>query len=505
MTAMRMPWLVLIGTSALVACERKPTIAAPIVLQMSAQAGATPQAASIRMPVPIAPSVRVLDGDGRPVTGRRVVFFATKGNGSVQPTSPVVTDANGVAALTSWTLGSIAGVQHLAAVIADATTDALVVFEASAAPGPATRIHVGPERRFLVIGDTFTIPGTLSDADGNVVTTSAPPTFLSSMPSVGSVNSNGLVTALAPGTTVITASRAGFSGEVTLTVSSPPSAFAATSTNVGALANGVAIASTNAAYVTYTDSKPLSRFNLPSQTVAGTVGGTQFALDVTFLPDGSRAYVASQASVIVVDVATNTAIDTIPIPGGTVFRVLASADGQYVYATSNDGQFARITTASGAVTSFATNGQPVNGIALHPGRSVLLASSMNGSLYEIDLSTFTLTRTLNIGGMPQGVAVATDGSRVFIARESAELDIRHGVTLERIATVASGQTAFDVEVTPNGRYLIVSRVGGVAVLDAINYVEYQIFPANEPRRIATNAAGTIIMVATRNGEVIFLK
>ena len=76
------------------------TIAANSVVTQSAVAGAA---------VAAPPSVLVTDGTN-PVSGVTVTFTVTGGGGAISPVSPasVVTNASGIATLTSWTLGTTA-------------------------------------------------------------------------------------------------------------------------------------------------------------------------------------------------------------------------------------------------------------------------------------------------------------------------------------------------------------------------------------------------------------
>src|SRR5436190_4390334 len=55
------------------------------------------------------PSVIVRDASGNPVSGVAVTSAAGPGRGTVTPTTPVRTGANGIAAATSWTLSATAG------------------------------------------------------------------------------------------------------------------------------------------------------------------------------------------------------------------------------------------------------------------------------------------------------------------------------------------------------------------------------------------------------------
>jgi adhesin/invasin len=72
------------------------------------------QSAPVAQPVPIAPSVRLVDRFGNPVSGVAIVFAVAGGGGSVSgPTA--ATDANGVATVGRWTLGPNAGPNSLTA------------------------------------------------------------------------------------------------------------------------------------------------------------------------------------------------------------------------------------------------------------------------------------------------------------------------------------------------------------------------------------------------------
>jgi adhesin/invasin len=81
------------------------------------------------------PSVRVRDAAGNPVAGVGVAFAVASGGGNVTGATPV-TDANGVATVGGWTLGTLAGTNTLAA-----TAGALTrTFTATGVAGAATQL-----------------------------------------------------------------------------------------------------------------------------------------------------------------------------------------------------------------------------------------------------------------------------------------------------------------------------------------------------------------------------
>lgn len=70
------------------------------------------QLAAAGSSVAIAPSVKVTDASGSAVAGA-LVTFSPSSSGVISPSTPVVSDAAGIASLTSWTLGSHAGPQTI--------------------------------------------------------------------------------------------------------------------------------------------------------------------------------------------------------------------------------------------------------------------------------------------------------------------------------------------------------------------------------------------------------
>jgi len=95
----------------------------------------------VNTPVPTAPSVIVRDANGNPVAGVSVTFAVASGGGTVAPTSPVTTGANGIAAVTSWTLGTTAGPNTLTAT-ATGLTGSPLTFTATGTAGAASSIAV---------------------------------------------------------------------------------------------------------------------------------------------------------------------------------------------------------------------------------------------------------------------------------------------------------------------------------------------------------------------------
>ncbi len=127
------------------------TVAVGPAQQMTAFAGGS-QSAIAATAVAIDPAVVVLYAFNTPVPGVTVTFAVTTGGGNVTAASPL-TDANGVATVGSWTLGTTAGANTL-----EATSPGLptVVFNATGVPGNAAQIALaGGDLQTDTVGATL--------------------------------------------------------------------------------------------------------------------------------------------------------------------------------------------------------------------------------------------------------------------------------------------------------------------------------------------------------------
>lgn len=96
------------------------------------------QTAETGDPVPTDPAVKVLDGSGNPKSGVTVTFTVQSGGGSVSGAS-AVSDANGIAAVGEWRLGSSPGTNTLRAA-ASGYEGSPVTFTATAVAPPPTPV-----------------------------------------------------------------------------------------------------------------------------------------------------------------------------------------------------------------------------------------------------------------------------------------------------------------------------------------------------------------------------
>jgi len=155
-----------VGTAVAVVTGQPATVAT--------QAGAG-QMAAVNTTVSVPPAVRVTDAGGNPVPRAAVTFAVASGGGSVSPSGPVLTDFDGVAAASSWTLGPSAGANTLTAAAAGSGISGNpATFTATATVGPPhpgqSSIAASPTTIAPSSGASFaTITVTVRDSAGSTI------------------------------------------------------------------------------------------------------------------------------------------------------------------------------------------------------------------------------------------------------------------------------------------------------------------------------------------------
>ncbi len=151
----------------------------------------------------------VTDVNGNPVSGA-TVMFASNATAIASISSTTSTSAQVLAGSTSGT-ATITGTSGTK----NGTASVIV------SPVPVDSVHVVASSDTLTVGHSDTLAATAFDSSGNLLT-GRPVTWRSSNTAVATVNANGIVTTVQPGTVVIFASISGVSGSVTLLVNPVP-------------------------------------------------------------------------------------------------------------------------------------------------------------------------------------------------------------------------------------------------------------------------------------------
>jgi hypothetical protein len=136
---MRSAAVALTACSCLLLTACKETVAPPRPEVLKANS-AVQQSGVVGEPVTAEPSVLVTNFGGRPVGGVDVTFAIVEGSGTLA-NSTVKSDGSGVATLTGWTLGTVAGPNRVT--VSASGINASVTFTVDAAPAVANRVTVG--------------------------------------------------------------------------------------------------------------------------------------------------------------------------------------------------------------------------------------------------------------------------------------------------------------------------------------------------------------------------
>ena len=122
------------------------------------------QTATVGTAVTIDPQVVVEDVFDNPIQGHSVTFSVQTGGGTVDPTTPLTTGADGTATATSWTLGTVAASSNntLRAQATGTLTGNPVTFTATAQAGPATQFTiVQGDNQTAIAGTAVTVTPTV--------------------------------------------------------------------------------------------------------------------------------------------------------------------------------------------------------------------------------------------------------------------------------------------------------------------------------------------------------
>ena len=276
----------------------------------------------------------------------------------------------------------------------------------------------------------------------------------------------------------------------------------------------------NVAYVTQGLGAAAVRADLPSTTLSAPFSVGELPSQVRMSPDGATAYVGNQdaRTITYVDVATNTAVATVSVPGGSILTIGLSPDGTRLYALTDFTGVFIIDVATRTVTGqipAGSTGSLLTGVAFHPfSPCMYIAARDEGAVRTIDLTTNTVVRTARVsGGQMQTVAVSPDGGSLYggdIGRSkliSWDLTTPSSSYVETDVGTPGFRNVFDVAVTPDNAQLYVSTLidGTVYIFDRATRTQTgSVVTGGSGRYIGFNGLGSLAVVANESGWVNFI-
>ena len=274
---------------------------------------------------------------------------------------------------------------------------------------------------------------------------------------------------------------------------------------LGSRPYGVAMSNSGAAWVSRFDTDSVATVDPFGGTVTGGFAVGSGPIDVVFKPGATVAFAANYWSQTVSLINTVTQVQTAAWPVvAQPCRVLLGPGKTKLYVTLNNGTIAVLDAATGSLRTTLTIGTLPNGLALTSSGSRLYVSDyINGKVTEVNAAADTIMRSFAVGAGPQEVVVAPGDSLLYVSRESGQLivwNLRSWAAQDSIPVVA----AFALALTPDQSQLWMTQslAGTVSVIDlATRTVVHTIPVGGLPRRIAFTADGSTAIVANESGSV----
>lgn len=256
-----------------------------------------------------------------------------------------------------------------------------------------------------------------------------------------------------------------------------------------------AVASEAQAFVATTseDEDRLSVIDLSTGTVTATfpLAGPATALAVG--PDGQRVYAGQddegRVAVAVIDTGAER-VSTIELgsgPGAGIDALRVDPTGKRLVAAVTDergSQLIIVDAETAWVRRVVPVGSPIRDIA-HVGSAVYVLTSdraVGGAVQVIDLSTYTVTDTVTLGGAPTQLAMSPDLARAYIV-DYDRVTVLCTLRLEIVESLTLAGRPSCVALAADGsRLYAADYAGGVSVFAVSSTIEelYTQFVATDP-------------------------
>lgn len=404
----------------------------------------TPASASVTAGATQQLTATMKDASNNVLTGRTVTW--TSGN-----TAAATVDANGLVTAISAGDATITATSE-----GKAGTSTITVTPAAV---PVATVTISPASASLVVGGTQQLSATTKDASDNVLTGRSV-SWSSDAPSVATVSSSGLVSAVSAGSATITATSEGKSGTSAVTVTPAPVA----TVTVSPSSASVVVGNTQQLVATAKDAGGVTltgrAFTWASDNSAATVDASGL---VTAVSTGTATITAtsegksgtSAITVTLVPVATVTVSPPSAsiVTGATQQFTATTKDAnnnvlteRSVTWSSSNAAVARVDASTGIVTGVSSGG-PVTITATSEGKSGTAAVTVT----PVPVATVTVTpspTTVSVGGVVSLTATLRDANNnVLTGRAVSWTSDAASVASVNSNGVVSGVTAGSATIT----------------------------------------------------------
>jgi len=276
---------------------------------------------------------------------------------------------------------------------------------------------------------------------------------------------------------------------------------------IGGYPFDVAIGPDGAAWLTRLHAAVLDRLQLQPLASTGVIRVGIAPTRVMLAPSGDRAWVTNQFTkdVAVVDLVRRRRTGSIAMEGDPLGAAL-SPDARTLYVTTNLDRLCActLTDNGGRILRSAPLPQACTELAMHPaGNRLYVPTWKAGSILEVDARSLAVMHRYEVGGQPLGVAISSDGLRLYCGNEHGWIDLVHLPT-GKIVRRTFETPVDEVALTPDQAvvYASLRMAGRLALVDAhtlscVGTLE----TGGLPRHIAFDGLGSVAIVANESGWV----
>jgi YVTN family beta-propeller protein len=247
-------------------------------------------------------------------------------------------------------------------------------------------------------------------------------------------------------------------------------------------------------------------------TIVGPPGSNAEFIAIT--PDGRFSYVTNgnDATVIVIALATNTIVATIPV-GANPVGIAISPNGKFAYvANQSDGSVSVIDLSTNMVSATINLG-PVGPTALAvtpDSRFLYVTQSSDSMVAVIDTSTNLPVALIMVGAGPNGIAITPNGQFAYVTNFSDDtvsvIDISMNMVIATIPMV-EGADVYGIAVSPDGSLVYAVEPHLVDVIDTSTNMVVNTIPLPPMERgqqVVFSLDGTFAYVTMNTGSVVVI-
>jgi hypothetical protein len=269
----------------------------------------------------------------------------------------------------------------------------------------------------------------------------------------------------------------------------------------------VAVGPDGGAWLTRVHAAVLERLQLQPLASTGVIRVGIAPTRVIIAPSGERAWVTNQFTkdVAVLDLVCRRRTGSIAMEGDPLGAVL-SPDSRTLYVSTNLDRLCvcALTDNGGRIVRSTPLPQACAELAIHPaGNRVYVPTWKAGNILELDARSLAVMHRHDVGGLPLGVALSSDGLRLYCGNEHGWIDLVHLPT-GKVVRHTFDTPVDEVALTPdqNVVYASLRTAGRIAMVDAHTLASIGMLQTGGlPRHIAFDRLGSVAIIANEAGWV----